>query len=47
MGGEIKRNMAASTVENLLTTELITKLEEQDVKDGPLKWLAAWRAKEK
>ena len=47
MGGEIKRNMAASTVENLLTTELITKLEEQDVKDGPRKWLAAWRAKEK
>ena len=47
MGGEIKRNMAASTVENLLTTELITKREEQDMKDKPRKWFAAWRAKEK
>ena len=47
IGGEIKRNMAPSTVENLLTTELITKLEEQDVTDKPRKWLAAWRAKEK
>ena len=47
IGGTIKRNMAPSTVENLLTTELITKMEEQDAKDKPRKWLAAWRAKEK
>jgi len=46
MNGEIKRNMAPSTVENLLTHELIVRAEEQE-KDKSRKWFEAWRAKEK
>lgn len=47
MGGEIKRSMAPSTVENLLTHELIVRPAEQDVKDKTRKWFDAWRTKEK
>lgn len=47
MSGEIKRNMAPSTVENFLTHELIVRPAEQDMKDKTRKWFGAWRTKEK
>lgn len=47
MDGEIKRNLAASTVENILTHELIVSASEQDAKDKPSKLFGTRRAAEK
>ena len=47
MNGEIKRNMAASTVENLLTHELIVRSPEEDSGDKKRRLFDAWRVKEK